>query len=229
MDNGKLFAYDVFLSHNIQDKPEKTTKTTKTTKMDKSRYVEQRHLWKAFDYGKKYGKPAIVLIDEIDKAPRDFPNDLLHELDKMEFTVTETGETIKPDRQLAPILFITSNSERRLPEPFLRRCVYHHIVFNDDIVQQAVQARRHEMANLDDKFIALAIRRFLLLRSQSLRKPPATGELLVWLRILSLVMATEPARLDVLHGDALEKLPYLGVLLKDHKDMADLGGAPLPV
>ncbi|MCP4699922.1 MAG: MoxR family ATPase [Gammaproteobacteria bacterium] len=192
--------------------------------LDKRKYVEPRVLWQAFDYAEKTGKPAVVLIDEIDKAPRDFPNDLLHELDKMEFTVAETGDKIKPKARLAPIVFITSNSERRLPEPFLRRCVYHHIEFNDKIVEQAVQVRRSEFDNLSDDFIALAIRRFLALRDQTLRKRPATGEFLVWLRVLSLAMETEQAQLEGLSENDLAKLPYLGVLLKDHKDISELGG-----
>ncbi len=97
----------------------------KHTPLNKRDYVEPRALWYAFTRSKEKGVPQVILIDEIDKAPRDFPNDLLHELDKMEFVVNETQEVISAPRNLRPIVFITSNSERRLPEPFLRRCVYH--------------------------------------------------------------------------------------------------------
>jgi len=189
--------------------------------LDKANYVEPRALWNAFQTAVEQEAPPVLLIDEIDKAPRDFPNDLLHELDKMEFTVTETGETISAPRTLSPIVFITSNSERRLPEPFLRRCVYHHIRFDDKIVEQAVMGRRDEFPNLNEDFLKLAIQRFLALRERSLRKQPATGELLVWLRVLALAVGTYPDRLDA----DLSQLPYLGVLLKDHQDIEELGSS----
>ena len=115
-------------------------------------------------------------------------------------------------------MFITSNSERRLPEPFLRRCVYHHIRFDDQIVARAVEARRDEYSALPDSFIELALQRFLALRERSLRKLPATGELLVWLRVLALTVGTYPEQLD----QDLSKLPYLGVLIKDHQDREEL-------
>ena len=187
--------------------------------LDKHKYVEKRPLWTAFDEARKTGLPRVVLIDEIDKAPRDFPNDLLHELDKMEITVTETGDKIEAPRHLRPVVFITSNSERRLPEPFLRRCVYHHIVFDDKIVEEAVAARRDELSRLNDDVIRMAIRCFQAIRNRSPRKKPATGELLVWLRVLSLAADVDVSRLDPRH---LSDLPYLGVLLKDHKDISDL-------
>ena len=164
--------------------------------------------------------PQVLLIDEIDKAPRDFPNDLLHELDKMEFTVTETSEKISAPRNLTPIVFITSNSERRLPEPFLRRCVYHHIRFDDKLVERAIESRRADYRNLSDGFLKLALQRFLMLRDRPLRKQPATGELLVWLRVLALAVGAYPERLD----EDLAKLPYIGVLLKDRQDIEELGG-----
>lgn len=186
--------------------------------LDKQNYVEPRPLWEAFNLAKERGSPAVLLIDEIDKAPRDFPNDLLHELDKMEFKVPEINETVAAPRNLAPIVFITSNSERRLPEPFLRRCVYHHIRFDDHLIYQAVNSRRDEYHALSDSFLKMAIKRFLALREHSLRKQPATGELLVWLRVLALAIDTVPERLE----EDLSQLPYLGVLLKDHQDQEEL-------
>ena len=169
-------------------------------------------------------RSLLILVDEIDKAPRDFPNDLLHELNKMEFTITETGQQVTAEPHLAPLVFITSNSERRLPEPFLRRCVYHHIKFDDALVRQVVTARQTHDAfgRLGDDFIALAIGRFLSLRDRSLRKLPATGELLVWLQVLALAVETDPDELHrQLNGD-LSDLPYLGVVLKDHQDIEEL-------
>jgi len=168
----------------------------------------------------------VVLIDEIDKAPRDFPNDLLHELDKMAFNISELGlgADVSAPPNLRPIVFITSNSERRLPEPFLRRCVYHHIRFDDRLPELAVQARRQEaFPNLSDDLIKLAVRRFLSLRDRNLRKMPATGELLVWLNVLSVAVGTYSEQLE----RDLSKLPYLGVLLKDHQDIEELGETAL--
>ena len=188
---------------------------------DKSAYVEKRALWEAIDAE----IPRILLIDEIDKAPRDFPNDLLHELDKMEFTVTETQKPISAGKEKRPMVFITSNSERRLPEPFLRRCVYHHIEFDDDLLEKAVEKRKAEYGNLSKDFIKMAMQRFLALRDKTLRKTPATGEFLVWLRVLALTLRTRPNRLD--HD--LSRLPYLGVLLKDHQDISDLKHTHSPI
>ena len=189
--------------------------------INKNNYIEKRALWDVIDLSIKDNCPQILLIDEIDKAPRDFPNDLLHELDQMEFTIKETGQKIEAPENLRPIIFITSNSERRLPEPFLRRCVYHHIEFDDQIVQKAVLNRRNEFTELSDDFLELAIKRFLSLREEVTRKPPATGELLVWLKVLSIATGKNPEQIN----KDLSKLPYVGVLLKDHQDIEELRSA----
>lgn len=188
------------------------------TAPDKRDYIERRPLWEAFERANQRGVPQLLLIDEIDKAPRDFPNDLLLELDQMEFTISETGERISAPRHLSPMVIITSNSERRLPEPFLRRCVYHHIQFDDDLIEQAVFNRRAEYASLSEDFLRMAIGRFLSLRQESLRKKPATSELLVWLRILEMTIGSDESRLRT----DLGQLPYLGVLLKDRQDIEGL-------
>ncbi len=182
--------------------------------LNKGDYVEPRPLWEALA-----SKGArVLLIDEIDKAPRDFPNDLLHELDKMEFKIVETGKLVKGNRDRRPVVFITSNSERRLPEPFLRRCVYHHIPFDKELVEQAVKRRMDEYPSLSKDFLEMAVERFLALRETALRKCPSTAELLVWLRVLGLNANRYSQRLD----ENLSALPYLGVLIKDHQDMEDL-------
>jgi MoxR-like ATPase len=181
---------------------------------EKSHYVEKRHLWEAMESE----FPRILLIDEIDKAPRDFPNDLLHELDTMEFYIPETRQMISAPKEKRPMVFITTNSERRLPAPFLRRCVYHHIEFSIAILEKAVKKRKAAYENLSPEFIKTAMSRFLALREKTLRKPPATGEFLVWLRVLALRVNTYPEHLD----RDLSRLPYIGVLLKDHQDIADL-------
>ena len=207
------------VQHRHPDTPDAVPKEMK--ELDKSDYIEKRALWVAFEEAKKKGVPQVLLIDEVDKAPRDFPNDLLHELNQMEFTILETSEKIDSPPNLRPIVFITSNSERRLPEPFLRRCIYHHIEFNDEIVRQAVESRREEFGKLSDDFLALAIQRFLALRERNLRKDPSTGELLVWLRVLSLATGKYPEQLE----EDLSKLPYLSTLLKDHQDIEELTGS----
>ncbi len=186
------------------------------TQLDKSEYIYKKELWRAL----KADEPCVLLIDEIDKAPRDFPNDLLHELDQMEFEVPEIETAVKGKPANRPIVFITSNSERRLPEPFLRRCVYHHIEFDRDLVRKAVFRRKDEYPELSKKFLEMAIDRFLALRETALRKYPATAELLVWLRVLGLNANQYTQGLD----DDLSKLPYLGALIKDHQDREDLKG-----
>ncbi len=180
---------------------------------DKANYVEHRALWHALTAD----TPKMLLIDEIDKAPRDFPNDLLHELHEWEFKVPETGQTVHGNQENQPVVFITSNSERRLPEPFLRRCVYHHIRFDNELIRQIVESRRDEYPALDEGFRRMAVDRFLRLRESGLRKRPASGELLVWLRILGLRVKEYP-RLE----EDLAHLPHLGVLIKDHQDMEDI-------
>lgn len=191
-------------------------------KMD---YVEKRPLWKAL----ASDKPRVLLIDEIDKAPRDFPNDLLHELSEMNFTVKETGEKAEVNNNNRPLVFITSNSERRLPEAFLRRCVFHHIEFKRDLLKTVLKSHYDKKRQDDDDFkgfsdpfLELAIDRFMLLRKERLRKLPATGELLMWLKLLALDAGTSPQRLDELLArlqEPQERLPYLGTLLKDREDI----------
>lgn len=148
----------------------------------KRQLVEQNKgpLWRAYEHE----RTAIVLIDEIDKAPRDFPNDLLNAIDQHEFAVPELDESVAC-KGAPPVVVITSNSERRLPAPFLRRCIVHHIELDDDLIQRAVRARRGDFPGLDDRFCQAAIARFSEIRAYDLRKRPATGELLTWLAILS--------------------------------------------
>lgn len=180
----------------------------------KKSYVEKRLLWEALESD----TPRVLLIDEIDKAPRDFPNDLLHELDRMEFKIAETQSVVKTSPERRPVVFITSNSERRLPEPFLRRCAYHHIQFDEELVRKAVRSRIADYRKLSPEFIDLAIRRFLALRAKPLRKPPSTAELFVWLQVLAAAADISPEFLS----DNLGRLPYLGTLLKDQTDMEEV-------
>jgi len=188
-------------------------------RIDRAEFIRKGPLWQAMEAP----GAALVLIDEIDKAPRDFPNDLLGVLDQGHFLVRELGERGKRIARKAgaapPLVVITSNSERRLPEAFLRRCIFHHIEFTPELVKKAVAARRTQFAHLSDAVIDAAVSRFLTLREKNLRKKPATAELLAWLFILSAQGFNDAAKLS---DAALSALPHLSVLIKDRDDWAAL-------
>ena len=187
----------------------------KSEEIDKKVFREKGPLWKALERQQR----CIVLIDEIDKAPKDFPNDLLHELDQYHFVAKETGEAItKKDGVPPPLIVITSNSERRLPEPFLRRCVFHHLEFTEELVRQAVGARRGDYKRLDETTRDLAIQRFFEVRARVQRKKPATAELLVWLVLLD----ARGAKAQDLETRLLKELPALAALIKDRDDWSNL-------
>jgi MoxR-like ATPase len=128
----------------------------------------------------------------------------------MRFRIKETNEEIVCREGLRPILFITSNDERRLPDAFLRRCVSHHIDLTDSLLRDAINAHAGRFPELDKEFIDLAISRFMTIRSRAREKPPATGELLAWLQVLAIETGNDP---KVLNAD-LARLPHLQVLLK---------------
>lgn len=137
----------------------------------------------------RHEKPtaSVVIIDEIDKAPRDFPNDLLNQIENLEFSIPELGISFKANRAFNPIVIITSNSEKQLPEPFLRRCVYHHIEFpaNQAEIEEILSGRLQQL-QLDGLAYCDALALFFKLRNQAaLAKKPSTSELLDWLRALS--------------------------------------------
>ena len=188
-------------------------------RIDRAEFIRQGPLWQAMEAP----GASVVLIDEIDKAPRDFPNDLLGVLDQGHFFVRELGQRgSRIERRKGappPLVVITSNSERRLPEAFLRRCIFHHIDFTEELVNKAVASRRPLYARLSDAVIHSAVTRFLELRRKNLRKRPATAELLAWLLVLS---AQGFADADKLSDSALHDLPHLSVLIKDRDDWAAL-------
>lgn len=156
----------------------------------------------------------VVLIDEIDKAPRDFPNDLLNEIDRMEFWVRETGEHFAA--AVRPIVVITSNSERQLPDPFLRRCVFHHIRFPDATQLRQILTQRLADLRPDDRLIEAAIRRLQELRAiEELEKKPGTGELIPWIRVL-VRAGVDPQKLLT---TPLAELDYINALLKTRQDL----------
>lgn len=128
---------------------------------------------------------SIVLIDEIDKAPRDFPNDLLNELDRYKFSIKETQTEIECDKDLRPIIIITSNTEKNLPEPFLRRCVFHHISFEKDNYKMLDEIVKARFGSNNQKLYEKAKSRFLEIRSNNnIQKKPATAEFMGWFHLL---------------------------------------------
>jgi MoxR-like ATPase len=205
-----LYRFDaVAYLHAAQDR------SRKGQTLDLTEFREQGALWRAY----LVNGPSLVLLDEIDKAPRDFPNDLLNVLDKHEFDVRETREKVRC-QGAPPVVVITSNSERRLPEPFLRRCIVHHIAFTEELLRRAVAARQEDFGALPQDVREAAIGRFLELRGRELRKKPATAELLVWLMVLS----TKPGiTAQQLQRAKLAELPALSALIKDNDDRALLG------
>jgi len=162
-------------------------------------------------------EPTLLLIDEIDKADLEFPNDLLHELDVMEFTIVETGDRHRAAAR--PVVIITSNAEKELPDPFLRRCIFHYIRFPDeDLMARIVRVHYPEIA---DKLLSQCLERFYRLRDlDGLRKRPSTSELLDW--IGALIAAGIP------HGRVAKEIPFLGALIKKPEDMEVVEGGGRP-
>lgn len=153
--------------------------------------------------------PVVLLIDEIDKADIEFPNDLLHELDRMRFTVAETGDELVAAHR--PVVVITSNNEKELPDAFLRRCVFHFIEFPERDALEAI-ARVH-FPKLEDHLLSRALTAFLALRElPEIRKRPSTSELVDWIAAL-LAGGIAPERIT-------EELPFLGALVKREEDHA---------
>ena len=166
---------------------------------------------------------SVVLIDEIDKAPRDMPNDVLNEIENMSFTVRETGRTFAANPDYRPIVILTSNSEKNLPEPFLRRCIFYHIAFPDkDRLKEIVGRRLRLDSGFTDQMIENALRHFIEIRKLGkLRKKPATAELLAWLRIL------EKKGIDVNDKSRAEELSFTySTLVKSKDDLELLRNAP---
>ncbi|ATQ55833.1 AAA family ATPase [Paracoccus yeei] len=177
---------------------------------DIANYIRKGKLWQAFE---AQGK-VVLLIDEIDKADIEFPNDLLQELDRMEFHVYETGETIRARHR--PVVVITSNNEKELPDAFLRRCFFHYIRFPDaETLQKIVEVH---FPRLKPRLLDEALTQFLELRAvQGLKKKPSTSELLDWLKLI-LAEDLSPEDLKRPTGEVLPRLH--GALLKNEQDVA---------
>lgn len=173
-------------------------------------YIVKGVLWQAFTAE----QPTALLIDEIDKADIEFPNDLLRELDRMEFYVYETRELVRARHR--PIVFITSNNEKELPDAFLRRCFFHYIRFPDvDTMREIVKVH---FPDLKGELLAAALKSFYEIRSvPGLKKKPSTSELIDWLKLL--VAEDIPAEALRSQDDKVALPPLLGALLKNEQDV----------
>ncbi|MCK0121578.1 MoxR family ATPase [Loktanella sp. F6476L] len=176
---------------------------------DVSNYIRRGKLWQAFTAERR----SVLLIDEIDKADIEFPNDLLQELDKMEFHVYETGETVKAVNR--PVVIITSNNEKELPDAFLRRCFFHYIRFPDMETLRKIVEVHHP--GIKDALLTAALTQFDEIReTQGLKKKPSTSEVIDWLKLL----LAEDLSPEDLKRDGANALPKLhGALLKNEQDV----------
>ena len=195
-----LYTYDVVQRLNDSRFPEDAGRDVS----DIRAYIKMGVLGQAFQADEQ----VVLLIDEIDKADIEFPNDLLRELDEMAFTISELDETVKARHR--PITIITSNAEKELPTAFLRRCVFHYIEFpTRDRLMQIVDAH---LPDLDQTLVDEAVLRFYGLRKiDALKKKPSTSELLDWLMVL--------ARSGVEPDEIASRMPFLGTLIKREKDL----------
>lgn len=171
---------------------------------DIAHYIKLGKLGEAFDSEEQ----VIILIDEIDKADLEFPNDLLWELDQMEFYIHETKRTVKAKHR--PIVIITSNAEKELPDAFLRRCIFHYIDFPDQALMEEI-VRTH-YPDVEDKLLKDAMEVFYWIRSmKDIRKKPSTSELIDWINALQIGgISTERLR---------QELPFIGVVVKKDEDL----------
>jgi MoxR-like ATPase len=176
---------------------------------DVRNYIRRGKLWQAFEAPSR----VVLLIDEIDKADIEFPNDLLQELDRMEFFVYETGETIRAIHR--PVVIITSNNEKELPDAFLRRCFFHYIRFPDMETLRAIVAVH--FPGIKEALLTAALTQFFEIReTPGLKKRPSTSEVLDWLKLL----LAEDLSPEDLRRDAKSALPKLhGALLKNEQDL----------
>lgn len=175
-----------------------------------SNYIKKGKLWQAFDADQR----VVLLIDEIDKADIEFPNDLLVELDKMEFDVYETGERVQAKHR--PVVIITSNNEKELPDAFLRRCFFHYINFPDKHTMKAIVDVHYP--EISQSLVTEAMQMFFDLREiPGLKKKPSTSELIDWLKLL---MADEMPQDLLANRDPTKAIPPLyGALLKNEQDV----------
>ncbi len=201
-----LYEYDAV--SRLRDSQMADTDSAERVK-DINNYILKGVLWQAFTAD----EPVALLIDEIDKADIEFPNDLLRELDRMEFYCYETRQLIKAKNR--PLVFITSNNEKELPDAFLRRCFFHYIKFPDsDTMRQIVQVH---FPTLKQDLLSVAMKTFFDIRNlPGLKKKPSTSELIDWLKLL----VAEDIPLEALQtaDDKVAIPPLVGALLKNEQD-----------
>ncbi|NMC06072.1 MAG: MoxR family ATPase [Candidatus Lokiarchaeota archaeon] len=177
---------------------------------DIKQYIRLGPLGEAF----KHAADVVLLIDEVDKADIEFPNDLLNELDEMQFTIVETGEAVRATRR--PIVVITSNAEKELPDAFLRRCIFFYIEFPGE--RMMAEIVRVHYPDLEDKMLKACMARFYELRDvRALRKKPSTSELIDWIGVI-IKSGVDVATIE-------KKYPFIGVLVKKEQDYAYLKGS----
>ncbi|HOF57176.1 MAG TPA: MoxR family ATPase [Syntrophorhabdaceae bacterium] len=170
---------------------------------DIRQYIKMGKLGQAF----KSDEQVVLLIDEIDKADVEFPNDLLNELDEMSFHIPELDEEVKAKHR--PVVIITSNSEKELPDAFLRRCVFHYIEFPDEEMMEKIV--RVHYADIENKLLREAIKRFYWIRDvDGLRKKPSTSELIDWIKALMIG--------GISTDKIASEIPFLGAILKNEQD-----------
>jgi len=176
---------------------------------DINNYIKRGMLWESF----VSDKPSVLLIDEIDKADIEFPNDLLRELDRMEFYVYETQETVRAINR--PVVIITSNNEKELPDAFLRRCFFHYIRFPDEETMEKIV--HVHFPDIKKRLLKEALEVFFSIREvNGIKKKPTTSELLDWIKLL----LAEDISPEVLRGDSTKAIPQLhGALLKNEQDV----------
>ena len=177
---------------------------------DIKKYIKLGKLGEAFAADEQ----VILLIDEIDKADLEFPNDLLWELDRMEFYIPETKQTVTARHR--PVVIITSNAEKELPDAFLRRCIFHYISFPNQAMMTDIVHAHYD--NIEDHLLEMAMRAFYRVRDlPTVAKKPSTSELLDWLQALRLG-GVDPEKIE-------EELPYAGILLKKTEDLTAVKNA----
>ena len=170
---------------------------------DIARYIKLGKLGEAFDSDVQ----VVLLIDEIDKADLEFPNDLLWELDQMEFYIHETKRTVKAKQR--PIVIITSNAEKELPDAFLRRCIFHYIDFPDETLMEDIV--KVHFPNVEENLLKEAMKVFYEIRSfRDIRKKPSTSELIDWINAL---------QIGGISAERLKELPFVGVIVKKDEDL----------
>ena len=207
------YLRDAYLAQNKDTEQDaKAEGKDKADPRSQPKYLKPGALWNAYQHDGE----CLVLIDEIDKAPRDFPNDLLQELDQHRFAHPFHPDEFIQRKGAPPLILLTSNGERRLPDAFLRRCIVHHITLTKELLTSIMQAWKQQFPSLDEACQQQALERFQEIRKNNrLSKKPGAAELLLWLSVLS----AQNIKAEALAKEVpLDELPALVCLIKDHAD-----------